>query len=112
MFRDNCFNCHPYVINKNRKTFFQEDNCLSRASESDSGIGSSGSASGTAKLMPGSIVSSDVSRCITNASGSQCISNNSMVNLRLMLFILEFFVCNKEIFGVRTFKYLIYRSYF
>ncbi|VDK87752.1 unnamed protein product [Litomosoides sigmodontis] len=60
----------------------EEDNCLSRASESDSGIGSSASASGTAKLTPGSIASSDVSRRITNASGivvnHQCISNNSM----------------------------------
>uniref|UniRef100_A0A1I7VIL7 receptor protein serine/threonine kinase n=1 Tax=Loa loa TaxID=7209 RepID=A0A1I7VIL7_LOALO len=60
----------------------QEDNCLSRASESDSGIGSSGSGSGTAKLMPGFIVNPDASGYITNVSSSvvdhQSISENSM----------------------------------
>uniref|UniRef100_A0A158Q8S6 receptor protein serine/threonine kinase n=1 Tax=Elaeophora elaphi TaxID=1147741 RepID=A0A158Q8S6_9BILA len=60
----------------------QEDNCLSRASESDSGIGSSGSGSGTAKLMPAFIINSDVSRYITNVSSNvvdhQSISDNSM----------------------------------
>lgn len=61
----------------------QEDNCLSRASESDSGIGSSGSGSGTAKLMPGFIANPDIFTYVTNVSSSvvvdhQSISDNSM----------------------------------
>ncbi|VDK64903.1 unnamed protein product [Onchocerca ochengi] len=60
----------------------QEDNCLSRASESDSGIGSSGSGSGTTKLMPGFIANLDASGYITNVSSNvvdhQSISDNSV----------------------------------
>ncbi|CAG9535673.1 unnamed protein product [Cercopithifilaria johnstoni] len=60
----------------------QEDNCLSRASESDSGIGSSGSGSGTTKLMSEFIANSDAFRYITNFSNNvvdhQSISDNSM----------------------------------
>ncbi|VDP11304.1 unnamed protein product [Onchocerca flexuosa] len=60
----------------------QEDNRLSRASESDSGIGSSGSGSGTTKLMSGFIANLDASGYITNVSSNvvdhQSISENSM----------------------------------
>uniref|UniRef100_A0A1I8EXC3 receptor protein serine/threonine kinase n=1 Tax=Wuchereria bancrofti TaxID=6293 RepID=A0A1I8EXC3_WUCBA len=61
----------------------QEDNCLSRASESDSGIGSSGSGSGTAKLLPGFIANPDIFTYVSNVSSSvmvdhQSISDNSM----------------------------------
>uniref|UniRef100_A0A915PZE8 receptor protein serine/threonine kinase n=1 Tax=Setaria digitata TaxID=48799 RepID=A0A915PZE8_9BILA len=54
-----------------------EDNCLSRASESDSGIGSSGSGSGTTKLLPGFVANPDVSRYITNVS-TNVVDHQSM----------------------------------
>lgn len=78
---------------------FQEDNCLSRASESDSGIGSSGSGSGTSKLMPGFIANPDISKYVTNVSSSvvdhRSISDNSMVNLKFSLLRLDFLTIKK-----------------
>ncbi|VDN00998.1 unnamed protein product [Thelazia callipaeda] len=59
----------------------EEDNCLSRNSESDSGIGSSGSGCATAKVVPGFVVNPDVPKyfCLSNnIVDQQNVSDNSL----------------------------------